>query len=213
MRPFWNGFLLSLSLCLDLGVVNLALLRASLRQGGAAGFLLGLGSCVGDVAYFALAVWGASALLERSAVRWSLWLFGTGVLLFLTWRMAREVIYPKKLALGDPKNGSRESGLKLFATGAGLALASPTGILWFAAVGGSVIASFGNRNSLFPFAAGFGAAAVTWSFVFAYTAAALRMFGARVVRAISLVSALLFLYFAVAVFVDGLRRFVLSYNG
>ena len=205
MKPFWTGFLLSLSLCLDLGIVNVAVLRASLQQGAAAGFLLGVGSCLGDLVYFTLAVFGATALVAWTPVRWGLWILGTGVLLLLAWRMVRETIHPKKLALDDGAM-PRESGIKLVATGGGLALASPTAILWFAAVGGSVIATFGgDRNSLWVFAAGFAAAGLVWTAVFAYMAAALRHFGSRLVRAISLVSAFLFFYFALLVFVDGAR--------
>jgi L-lysine exporter family protein LysE/ArgO len=94
MKAAWSGFFLSLSLCLDLGIVNLAVLRTALSQGGSAGFLVGIGSSIGDLIYFALAVLGATALLGWAPVRWALWLFGTCVLLFFAWRMAREVIHP-----------------------------------------------------------------------------------------------------------------------
>ena len=208
MKPFWTGFLLSLSLCLDLGIVNLAILRTSLQQGGTAGFLVGLGSCFGDVVYFMLAVAGAAVLVEWKPVRWGLWIVGTCVLLLLAWRMVRETIHPKKIAL-DGTAAPRESAIKLVATGAGLALASPTGILWFAAVGGSVIASsVSDRNAVWGFGAGFATAALLWSAVFPYAAATLRHFGSHLVRVISVVSALLFLYFAISVFVEGARTLV-----
>ena len=107
MKSAWTGFLLSLSLCCDLGIVNVAVLRTALRQGGTAAFLLGLGSCVGDLVYFMLAVAGAAALLQWRPFRWALWLFGTGVLLFLAWRVAREAIRPKTLELGDTRDMPR----------------------------------------------------------------------------------------------------------
>jgi L-lysine exporter family protein LysE/ArgO len=203
-----TGFLLSLSLCLDLGIVNVAVLRTSLRQGGTAGFLLGVGSCVGDLFYFTLAVFGATALLAWAPFRWGLWLFGTGVLLYLAWRMVREVIRPHKLDLGGSAAAVNSAPSALLATGVGLALASPSSILWFAAVGGSVIGSFGgDRQALWLFAAGFSLAALLWSAGFAYGAAALRrVMGAQLVRMLALLSAALFLYFAVSVFVRGLRQ-------
>jgi L-lysine exporter family protein LysE/ArgO len=206
VKPFWHGFLLSLSLCLDLGIVNVALLRTSLQQGASAGLLLGLGSCIGDLFYFSLAVAGAAALLEWPLARWILWTFGTAILLWLALRMAREAIRPHDLKLAGAAV-PREPASKLLATGAGLAVASPSGILWFAAVGGSVIASFGgDTGTLAIFFAGFTVSGMLWCGFVAFTASRLRAFGSRLVRAVSLVSAGLFLYFAVTVFLDGLRR-------
>lgn len=207
VRSLWTGFLLSLSLCLDLGIVNLAILRTALRQGGAAGFLIGLGSCAGDLVYFTLAVFGAAALLQWAFFRWALWLLGTGVLLFLAWRMVREVLHPKTLDRAEAPPLAEQAPSGLLATGAALALASPTSILWFAAVGGSVIASLGtDRASLWEFASGFALGGLAWSALFAYAAAGLRRLGSRLVRALSLLSALLFLYFAAVVFLHGLRH-------
>jgi L-lysine exporter family protein LysE/ArgO len=207
MKPAWTGFLLCLSLCLDLGIVNIATLRTSLDQGGTAGFLIGLGACAGDLVYFALAAFGATALLSWAPFRWSLWAFGTCVLALLAWRMAREAIRPHRLDLKEGSVPERKSAGGLIAAGAGLALASPTSILWFAAVGGSVIASFGgNRSVLWPFAAGFVAAGLLWAAVFSYAAASLRHLGTQFVRVLSLISAVLFVYFAVTVFMSGLRQ-------
>lgn len=204
MKPFWTGYLLSISLCMDLGIVNVATIRVALTQGGTAAFLMGVGSCVGDLIYFTLAALGAATLEQWAPVRWGLWLFGTAVLLYLAWKMAREVVHPKHIALDEAAQQSHRS---LLLTGMGLALASPTAILWFAAVGGSVIASFGgDRGALLPFAAGFAAAGLTWAALVAYGAGALRgSLGKPVIRALALISALLFLYFAAIVFVRGLR--------
>jgi L-lysine exporter family protein LysE/ArgO len=200
-----TGFLLSLSLCLDLGIVNVAVLRTVATQGGAAGFLLGVGSCAGDLVYLACAVLGAAALFQWRPVRLALWLIGTCVLLFLAWRMFHEMIHPKNPDLAKTPPAHR----KLFATGFGLALASPSAILWFAAIGGSVAASLGgDRTSLWEFCAGFFAAGITWSAGFAWGAAELmRITGGRLVQAMAFVSALLFLCLAAVVFVQGVRQF------
>ena len=167
---------------------------------------LGVGSCLGDLIYFAVVLLGASVLLEAAPVRWALWIFGTGALLFLAWRMARDVIRPKALSFnGIPALSSRD-GAKLLFTGIGMALASPTAILWFAVVGGSVIASSASgQSSRFRFGAGFAASGVTFAALFAYTAAWLRLFGPRIVRALSLLSALFFFYFAGLVFLNGVK--------
>ena len=208
MKPIWNGCLLSLSLCLDLGIVNVAILRTSLQRGGLAGFLLGSGSSVGDLIYFALAVFGATAVLAWTPIRWVLWLTGTGVLLLLAWRMAREVLRPRQIQLAGADLTPGRSRFGLLPMGAGLALASPSAILWFAAVGGSVIASFGaDRRVLFRFAMGFFAGGIAWSAFFAFAAARLkRMLGANLLRVLSFLAALLFLYFAAIVFTQGMRQ-------
>jgi L-lysine exporter family protein LysE/ArgO len=190
-----------------LGIVNVAILRTALRRGGTAGFLVGLGSCAGDLIYFTLAVLGGTALLKLALLRWALWVFGTVVLLFMAWRMVREVIHPKKLEVEDG-SAAPVAPSALLATGFGLAVSSPSSVLWFAAVGGSVIASLGGDwYSVWPFAVGFFVAGVAWSALFAFGTAGVRhIVGAKLVQALSLISALLFLYFAAMVFVRGLRQ-------
>ena len=205
MRPLWSGFLLSLSLCLDLGLVNVAIVRTALRRGGRAGFLVGAGSCLGDLVYFVAALLGVGTLMRWAPFRWAIWIGGTLVLLVLAVKMIREVLRPRQLALDEADGSPRKGALQLLGWGLALALASPTAILWFAAVGGSVIAASGGaRAQLIPFAGGFFSAGVVWSAVVAGAAALLpRVGGQKVARALALVSALLFVYFAGVVFVRG----------
>jgi threonine/homoserine/homoserine lactone efflux protein len=86
-----NGFFLSLSLCLDIGIVNVAILSRTLSHGFKPGFWLGLGSCIGDLVYATLALAGMAALLRFEAVRWVVWIGGAAMLLFLAgkWRKKR----------------------------------------------------------------------------------------------------------------------------
>ena len=205
LKSAGSGFLLSLSLCLDLGIVNAAVLRTVATQGGTAGFLLGAGSCCGDLIYLACALLGAAAVLQWPPIRLALWLLGTCALLLLAWRMIHEVVWPRNsyIVKIPPAHG------RLFATGIGLALASPSAILWFAAVGGSIAASFGrDRNALWGFTVGFFAAGIAWSAVFAWASSGLmRLTGGRLAQIMALTSALIFLYFAVVIFVQGLHQF------
>ena len=205
MRAFGSGFLLSLSLCLDLGLVNVAIMRTALSRGGRAGFLVGVGSCLGDLTYFVAALVGVGALMRWAPFRWAIWIGGTLVLLVLAVKMIREVLRPRQLTLDEAEGAARKGKLQLLGWGLALALASPTAILWFAAVGGGVIAASGGaRAQLIPFAGGFFSAGVVWSAVVAGAAALLqRVGGQKVARALALVSALLFLYFAGVVFVRG----------
>jgi L-lysine exporter family protein LysE/ArgO len=208
VKPLWTGFLLSLSLCLDLGLVNVAILRTSLQRGGWAGFLLGVGSSIGDFVYFTLAVFGAAAVLKWQPIRLVLWLAGTSVLLWLAWRMAREVVRPRHIEVEGAGLSPDRNSIALLVTGVGLALASPSAILWFAAVGGSIIASVGgDQHSLRGFAAGFFLGGIVWSGAFAFAAGALkRVLGANLLRVLSFAAALLFLYFAFMVFLQGVRE-------
>jgi len=207
MDALSSGFLLSLSVCLDLGLVNVAILRMALRSGGTAAFLVGIGSTLGDLVYFSLAAAGATALLRWAPVRWTLWLGGTVVLLVLAVRMLREVVRPHALALDVNGDAPRRTPAQLVGYGLSLALASPTSILWFAAVGGAAIAAIGSdRTQVVLLTTGFALAGIAWSAFLAYAIAGSRdSLGPRLVRVLSLLSGLLFLYFAARVFLDGLR--------
>jgi L-lysine exporter family protein LysE/ArgO len=222
-RLFASGFLLSLSLCLDLGVVNVALVRAGLTRGTSAALLLGLGSCIGDLVYAVSSLSIVTLLLAHRQIRIALWLGGSAVLVWLALKMLKESRQPKPLAIGAgeasaagpaPQAAGNPSpprtGLADFARGVVLALSSPSAILWFAAIGGSVIAAHAHeRAALLPFLTGFFVAGVCWSVLMAIIAGyAHRRLGGRLVRALALASALLFAYFAIVVFVNGYREFV-----
>jgi L-lysine exporter family protein LysE/ArgO len=178
------------------------------QQDGHVAFLLGVGSTLGDLVYFTMAIFGAATLASWKPFRLGLWIFGSAALLWLAWKMAREVLHPKALDLSEFAT-ARMSHVTALTAGIGLALASPTAILWFAAVGGSVIASSAGQGKLWTFASGFGAAGIVFAAALAYGAAALRRFAGTVfVRLISFASALLFLYFAGLVFFGGVKEFV-----
>jgi L-lysine exporter family protein LysE/ArgO len=207
MDSAWTGFMLSLSLCLDLGIVNVAVLRTAVQQNGHVAFVLGLGSTIGDLVYFTMAAVGAATLAAWSPFRFGLWLFGSVMLLWLAWKMTRAVLNPRALDLSE--SATRMSYRTALTAGIGLALASPTAILWFAEVGGSVIAASAGHGNMWAFASGFGAAGILFSAGLAYGAAALRQIaGTTFVRLISFASALLFIYFAARVFLGGLKEFV-----
>lgn len=218
VSTFSEGFLLSLSLCLDIGIVNIAMLSLALTQGFRPGFMLGLGSCFGDLFYAALALAGMAALLQFEPVRWTVWIGGAAVLLLLTWKMAREAMNPDAaspvLAAGGgaPGNGRRRH----FTRGVLLAISSPTAILWFAAVGGALIAKTGATTvTTAPvFLGGFFAGGVCWSmFLCTLAAGGRKRAGAGLLRACHVVSALLFAYFAYSVIVNGYRELIVHAPG
>ena len=49
MMPFSNGFLLSLSLCLDIGIANIAMMTLAMQRGYFHGFWLGIGTCLAPI--------------------------------------------------------------------------------------------------------------------------------------------------------------------
>ncbi len=205
MDLFVTGALLSLSLCLDLGIVNVAIMKAGVERGVMPAFMIGLGSGVGDLIYATLSLIGISLILQFAIVRWVLWIGGTIVLLVLTAMMIRQVVSAPATA----ENGMvirQKSSLSYIMMGVSLALSSPSAMLWFATVGGSIIASTAipSKLSLLSFFGGFFAASVVWSITLAYVChRAGKVLGPRLKRIFSMLSAVVFLFFAVKVFLNG----------
>lgn len=204
-----TGFLLSLSLCLDLGVVNVAVIHMAVHRGARPALALGLGSALGDLIYAFLSVAAVTLVLGHRPVRLALWVGGTTALVWLAIRMIREALHPHGVVPQTTSEALRTHASH-FARGVVLALASPSAILWFAAVGGSVIAaSASGADALLPFMAGFVSAGVLWAVGVALLVGRARhAMGARAIRAISILSAAIFVYLAGRVFVPGYREFV-----
>ncbi|AZQ50370.1 LysE family transporter [Burkholderia cenocepacia] len=208
-----DGFFLSLSLCLDIGLVNVAMLSLTLSHGFRPGFWLGVGSCVGDLVYAALALAGMAVLLQFEAVRWIVWIGGGAVLLFLTWKMAREALTPAKAADDDADDAPqpRASARRSFLRGMLLAMSSPSAILWFAAVGGALIAKAGATTpaTASVFLSGFFLGGLAWTlFMCTLASHGRKRAGAGLMRACHVASALLFAYFSYSVIVGGYRDLI-----
>jgi L-lysine exporter family protein LysE/ArgO len=211
MTPISNGFLLSLSLCMDIGVVNVAMITLALQRGYWPGFKLGLGSCVGDLIYALLALAGMTTLLQFVAVRWVMWLGGGAVLLWLTVKMLRSALAHSGQAL--PVGGAEQDGSAQFWKGVLLALSSPSAIVWFAAVGGALIARTGSAGwqGTGLFLTGFFCAGLLWSALLcalAYKGG--QWIGEKLLKYCYIASALLFAYFAWQVIGDGYRTLILQ---
>jgi L-lysine exporter family protein LysE/ArgO len=204
-----DGFFLSLSLCLDIGLVNVAIISLTLSHGFKPGFWLGLGSCFGDLIYAALALAGMAALLQFDAVRWIVWIGGAAILLYLTFKMAREALFP---ASAPPVEGEADAAVphlspwRGFARGVLLAVSSPSAILWFAAVGGALIAKAGATSvTTAPvFLGGFFAGGLVWTlFICSLASHGRKRAGTGLLRACHVLSALLFAYFSYSVIANG----------
>lgn len=207
-----NGFFLSLSLCLDIGIVNVAILSRTLSHGFKPGFWLGLGSCIGDLVYATLALAGMSALLRFDTVRWIVWVGGAAMLLFLTWKMAREALSPAQPA-GSAAHEPDMGATRGFARGIVLAMSSPSAILWFAAVGGALIAKAGatSTGAASLFLGGFFLGGLAWTvFICTLATQGRKHAGASLLRGCHVVSALLFAYLSYSVITDGYRDLIVQ---
>jgi L-lysine exporter family protein LysE/ArgO len=198
---FITGFLLSLSLCLDIGVVNVALINTAIRNGTRAAALFAFGSCIGDLIYAVASLFGIGLLLQYNSVRLTLYILGASVLLVMSWVALRSAlkVSDKPQSETQPPTATPNDSGKLFFYGLGLTLASPSAIIWFAAVGGSLIAQSGAHTpvSLVALFSGFFCAGISWCiFVISLAAYGGRVLGPRFQQGCHLLSALLFLYFA-----------------
>jgi L-lysine exporter family protein LysE/ArgO len=121
--------------------------------------------------------------------------------------MAREAWRTKPLVSSGAQSKHR-SLLRDWAAGLGLAVASPTVIAWFALAAGPILAgmNIARGEGMLMFTAGFFIAGLFWSAaVAAVSSLTGAMFQGPMIRLLSFGSALLFCYFAVKVFLSGLR--------
>ncbi|HSB96396.1 MAG TPA: LysE family transporter [Spongiibacteraceae bacterium] len=201
---FITGFLLSISLCLDIGIVNVALIDTTLQKGPRAAALFAIGSCIGDLIYAVASLFGIGLLLQYDSVRLLLNTVGVAVLLAMAWLALRAALTSGPATTTSAKIGSDKSFLSLFFYGLSITLASPSAIIWFAAVGGSLIAQSGAHTSfdIFALLSGFFCASAGWC-VFVIGAAVYggRALGPRFQQGCHLVSALLFLYFVAKIII------------
>lgn len=207
MSLFIAGFLLSVSLCLDIGIVNIAIFRAGINDGFKRALEIGIGSTAGDLIYAVISFAGIRLLLEIQWIRWLLWIGGTIALLYLS----------GKLIAGSLKNGGSFPDKKIaqsgsvrnnFLYGCILALSSPSSMIWFATIGGGLIASqpLSGITGYIDFLSGFVLAAILWSFIMAglsfYSG---RGLPDRIKLLLSFLSAAIFLVLAVINFMNGYR--------
>lgn len=212
MIEFSNGFLLSLSLCLDIGIANIAMITLAMQRGYFHGFWLGMGTCVGDLAYALLALAGMAVLLQYEAVRWILWIGGGAMLLWFAGKMLIAA-FRKASELNVSETHHYRPLLREFGRGVVLAMSSPTAILWFATVGGALISRMGQHSVTATswFLSGFFIAGMFWTCVLCLVGSfGGRLLGQRLLKYSYIASALIFSYFALYVIVSGYREFMVT---
>jgi len=212
MIEFSNGFLLSLSLCLDIGIANIAMITLAMQRGYFHGFWLGMGTCVGDLAYALLALAGMAVLLQYEAVRWILWIGGGAMLLWFAGKMLMAA-FRKVSELNVSETHQYRPLLREFGRGVVLAMSSPTAILWFATVGGALISRMGQHSVTATswFLSGFFIAGMFWTCVLCLVGSfGGKLLGQRLLKYSYIASALIFSYFALYVIVSGYREFMVA---
>ncbi|MEG3132328.1 LysE family transporter [Rouxiella sp. T17] len=212
MIEFSNGFLLSLSLCLDIGIANIAMITLAMQRGYFHGFWLGMGTCVGDLAYALLALAGMAVLLQYEAVRWILWIGGGAMLLWFAGKMLMAA-FRKASELNVSETHQYRPLLREFGRGVVLAMSSPTAILWFATVGGALISRMGQHSVTATswFLSGFFIAGMFWTCVLCLVGSfGGKLLGQRLLKYSYIASALIFSYFALYVIVSGYRDFMVT---
>ena len=150
-------------------------------------------------------------MVRIDVVRRLLWTVGTAALLYLAYRMMRETLAPRTLDVSERSSGPTRSAWKNVLLGVGLALSSPTAVLWFAATAGAIVAeaNAADRWGIAAFVAGFFAAGVLWAAALATVSGKTgRQIGSGWVRVMSAASAALFLYFAVRIAAGGVREWL-----
>jgi L-lysine exporter family protein LysE/ArgO len=214
LELFVSGFVLSLSLCLDLGIVNVAAFSTAATRGARAAFVLGVGSCFGDLVYAGIAMLGVtSLLLHFEWVRWVLWLGGSTVLVYLAAKMLRlSFARPAPVAPNSSAAQANTANRQMtgdFSRGFAMALASPSAILWFASVGGGLIATTagGAGAGAWPFFLGFFVSGLAWSAFVALAGSRLQAHPGFA-RGLAAVSAVLFAALAAKLMVDGYRTLI-----
>jgi L-lysine exporter family protein LysE/ArgO len=203
---FLKGFLYSLSLCCGLGIVNLSIIKTGIERGYKSSFLIGFGSCFGDLIYLLSALLGVTIIFEISIVKWIVWIVGTLVLLYFTFKMLKESLQPKLIDTSGIIVAQR-TDLKYIVYGLGLALSSPTSIIFFAATAAPIVANLHSHDfvNLASFVIGFFIAGVIYSIGMAMVSSrAGKILGVKFTRILSITSTFIFLYFAIKVFVTGL---------
>jgi chemosensory pili system protein ChpE len=160
---FISAFALGIAFCAPPGAVTAEALRRGLARGFRPALFLELGSLVGDATWAAVALIGASVLVQNGPVRLLLSVAGACLLLRLAWSALREA-RAGHTPLAKIENGA---GRGDFAAGAMVSLTNPSAIAFWVSVGGAIAATGVDDPTARHFAVfftGFMAAAVLWCF-------------------------------------------------
>jgi len=191
---FLSALVLALLLCSPPGAVNTEALRRGLSGGFGRAWRVELGSCVGDLAWAALALVGLAFLVTNDAARLALGFGGAALLVYLAYQAAKDA------RNGHLPEASAAGGGSDLATGAMISLGNPFQVAFWLGIGGSVLGTVSPSPSPYDFMM-FFAGYITGLIVWSLSYSALIGYGRRYVtptlfRVISAVCAAVMLFFA-----------------
>lgn len=192
---FLAALVLSLIFCATPGAVNTQALRVGCTGGFRRAFGVEMGSIVGDMSWAVLALAGLAAVWDNDAARMSLAIIGASFLLYLAYQGLMDARRKDMVEVNAPK------GHTDFVTGVIMSFANPFQIPFWIGIGSTAIAIIMSDPGLTDFAVfylGYLAGAIIWG----VTYSALIGYGKRYIttnlfRALSLLCALVLLYFAI----------------
>ena len=148
-----------------------------------------------------------TVLLQYQSVRWVLWIGGSALLVYFAAKMIYAALHHSAV-LATAGEADQGSPRREFFRGIFLAMSSPSAILWFAAVGGTLIARSGGGGIADSglFLAGFFCAGLVWTLGLCLAATqGGKLLGDKLLRYSYLASAAIFCYFAVYVIYPATR--------
>ncbi len=143
LLPFLLGVAVGAAYCAPVGPVTLEMVRRGLSVGFLAGFLVGLGSVIGDAFWAAVGILGSTFLTGSVPLRTAIGALGVVILLVVAWNAFRESRKDPDYHLTDPPR--KRTG---FAVGVALSMANPFAVLFWLTVSASgAMASLGVDRS------------------------------------------------------------------
>jgi L-lysine exporter family protein LysE/ArgO len=197
-----TGFTIGLAFTAVPGPVTAEATRRAVAGGFWPGFMVNLGSCIGDVFWAVLGLSGAAVFLRHDAVSVALGVAGVCFLFSLARSAAREAFS------GDLPDTTAPSG-GAFRVGITFSFANPSGIAFWSGVGTGMLASLGDTSAatILTLIVAYLVAGMALGSAFCVIAATGgRLLGQRVTRWVNAASAVALTWFAVRTVIDTIRR-------
>lgn len=163
---FWlDSFILGILFCAPPGVVAAEAIRRGIARGFKPALMVELGSLVGDATWAIIALLGLAVLMQYTAAKLILGIFGVYFLLKLAWSALKDA-----RAGGMPQATLQSGARGDFAIGAVLSLSNPYAVGFWLSLGGSFLSKYVSKPSFGDYAlffVAFMAAATVYCFFMA----------------------------------------------
>lgn len=193
---FFSALVLSIIFCGTPGAVNTQALRVGVSGGFRRAFGVETGSIVGDTTWAIIALTGLALVWDNDIARWTLGVLGTVILLYLVYSGIQDARREELPDANAPK------GHTDLVTGIMMSFVNPFQLAFWIGIGSSAIVTIIPDPQLTDFVV-FYAGYITGAMIWGLAYSALIGYGRRYVtpklfRFLSLVCALVLLYFAIS---------------